>query len=256
MKTRLRRDTHADESLFGPFVFFAVFIAVSGFIIGSMSALFTYSSIGEFNYLSGSAIILGNQTYTYIDGTTPGYNVTWTNVTDRWLYLDTDPKFTFHDDTNDDDVTVGFIRNQTVYAPWGENFVGIYEKWGWWSDEFDRIQYSTIEDMQIPYTNTSVVDFEIHDKAYSFVFITPSDYVNHSYHIAQSNFFAAIAFTPYDEDNIASTSMWTLIGQMLTARLPTVHPAIQYLIAVPMWVGVGFIVFTLVSRMIPFISGG
>lgn len=251
----LRRDNHGDESLFKPFIFFAAFIAFSGIIIGSMGTLFTHAASGSFDYLTGTAIILGNETYTYIDGATPGYNVTIDDTTDQWLYTDTDPVFVFHDDLNNDDVYLAMIRD-FADERWGTDWVGIYESWGWWSDEFDRIQYDTIIDGQVPYTNVSVVDFEIHKKDYVLLVTTPSNYLNHSSYVDANEFFIALAHAPYDPDNIASVSMWTLIGQMLTAQLPSVHPLIQYFILIPMWVGVGFMVFTLVSRMIPFISGG
>jgi hypothetical protein len=255
MKERLRINDHADESLMGPFVFIATFIAVSGFIIGSMGALFAYSAMGNIDYFSGSTFLLGNETYSYIDGSTHGYNVTIADVVDTWSEAYADHEFIFHDDINEDDEHLVMVRALTSSGSMTDE-IEVMEAYGWWSDDRIRISYLTLIDYQIPYTNVSIVDFELRSKSYALMIVTPSDYQNHSAYIDENEFYISIVHAPQDLDNIGSVSMWNLIGQMLTAQLPSVHPMLQYLIAVPMWVGIGFIIFTLVSRMIPFIGGG
>jgi hypothetical protein len=55
---------------------------------------------------------------------------------------------------------------------------------------------------------------------------------------------------------MAESSMWTVLGQMLTAQIPDVHPIINILIAVPFWAAIGFMAIMIVSRFIPLIGGG
>lgn len=258
MMKRFPHDVRGDEKLLGPFVFLGSFIAITAILLGLLSTMFYYSARGDFDYEAGSSFLLAGDEYTWIDSANPGYNVTMDNTTDRWFYHGTDPKFTVHDDVNNADYTMAMIRDQEVYRPWGEDFVGIYETWGWWSDEFDRISYEMVIEKQVPLTNASIIDFEMHrsTRYYSLIIITPSDAANHTDNIWDNEFFIGIAHAPFDAASIADVTMWGLIGMLFSASLPGIHPLLNYLITIPFWIGVAFMVFTIVSRMIPFISGG
>jgi len=60
----------------------------------------------------------------------------------------------------------------------------------------------------------------------------------------------------YDE-NIGYTSMWTILGQIMTASLPNVGYEINLIIGATVYSGIGIIVFTVVTRALPsWISGG
>ena len=242
----------------GPFIFFGTFIALSAIIISTFSTMFYYSAKGDFDYDKSSSFLFNDEEYTWIDSATPGYNVTMANTTDVIDGWNTDPSFTVHDDDNDCDLMLAMARNQWRVSDWGEDFVAIYHTWGWWSEELDRISYQELVDKQEPLTNYSIVDFEMHrsQRYYSLIVITPDTAENHSDYIWANEFFIGIAYAPFDPDNIASVTMWGLIGMLFTASIPGVHPLVNYFIAIPLWIGIAFMTFTIVSRMIPFISGG
>jgi len=52
------------------------------------------------------------------------------------------------------------------------------------------------------------------------------------------------------------TSMWGLVGKILTLDIPDTPKPISYLIGVPIWICIGFIAVTIISRFIPLIPGG
>ena len=57
-------------------------------------------------------------------------------------------------------------------------------------------------------------------------------------------------------ETIASYASWSLITRILFFQMPNVHPLINYMIAIPLWIMILFIIVTIVSRFIPFIGGG
>jgi hypothetical protein len=54
----------------------------------------------------------------------------------------------------------------------------------------------------------------------------------------------------------AKTSMWAMLGQLLTMTLPNVDPTVNFILAVPFWICITFVAVTIISRFIPFIGGG
>lgn len=94
------------------------------------------------------------------------------------------------------------------------------------------------------------------------------DKTNVTLFVSTTNTTGSLASRLYQDDNytigigtrlgeaLGSASMWTVLGQLLTMRLPDTHPVIQLVLAIPFWAGLGFMAITIVSRFIPFISGG
>lgn len=257
---RLQSDARGSERLFGVFVFFGTFIAISAILIANMSTMFAWSEMGSFTYDS-RRIQVGSLEYTMINATygiqtgnlSGFYSATWDDVQSYWNDDDED-NFYYHDDVNDDDLQLAMLRDTSYTGH--VDYIYIFERWGWWSTELSYMTYSQLEDAQVPGHNVSVKEFDSHGKTYSLIIITPSDYLNHTYYLEQNIFWIGISYDPYDPDNMATTSLWGILGQMLTASLPGVHPAIQYFLLIPIWTGISFLFFTLISRVIPFISGG
>jgi len=59
----------------------------------------------------------------------------------------------------------------------------------------------------------------------------------------------------FDQVN-TSINAWNLIGQLLTFKMPNVHPLINALIAIPIWVAIAWLVTIFILKFIPFVGGG
>lgn len=260
MMKHLKDDEEADEQLFKVFVFFGTFIGCSAILIASMSAMFAWASGGHFDpdstdiQIGGYEFSMINATYGITSGNLTGfYPVTESDYQPIFMKDDEDNLY-FHDTVNNDDLQLAPLMDMPL-ADWS-NTIEIFERWGWWSTEDANVPFDDIKNNQIAGTNASAVSFSIHGKTYDLVVITASDSFNHSDLIDERTYWVGISYDAYDPDNMASTSLWGVLGQILTAQLPNVHPMIQYFILIPFWAGISFMVFTLISRMIPFISGG
>lgn len=53
---------------------------------------------------------------------------------------------------------------------------------------------------------------------------------------------------------LQTTSVWTIMGQILGMKLPGCHWVVDLLIAIPFWASIGFIAVTLILRAIPFVG--
>jgi hypothetical protein len=52
-----------------------------------------------------------------------------------------------------------------------------------------------------------------------------------------------------------SFSAWDLIGMILFFQMPDVHPIINIIIAIPLWISIAYLTFALILKVIPFVSG-
>ena len=57
----------------------------------------------------------------------------------------------------------------------------------------------------------------------------------------------------YDQVN-TSVNAWNLIGQILFFKMPNVHPVINALIAIPVWVAITWLVIVIILKFIPFVG--
>ena len=57
-------------------------------------------------------------------------------------------------------------------------------------------------------------------------------------------------------DKINTTfNAWNLIGAILFFQMPDVHPAINALIAIPLWILIAYLIYVLILKAIPFVGG-
>lgn len=57
-------------------------------------------------------------------------------------------------------------------------------------------------------------------------------------------------------ESISTTiSAWNLIGMLLFFQMPNIHPIINGLIAIPIWVCIGYLIYVLILKAIPFVGG-
>lgn len=57
----------------------------------------------------------------------------------------------------------------------------------------------------------------------------------------------------FDKVN-TSINAWSLIGNMLFFQAPDIHPAINAIIAIPIWVAVAYLIYILILKAIPFVG--
>jgi len=55
----------------------------------------------------------------------------------------------------------------------------------------------------------------------------------------------------FDEVN-TTFNAWNLISMILFFQMPDVHPLINGIIAIPIWITIAYLVFTLITKLIPF----
>ena len=55
--------------------------------------------------------------------------------------------------------------------------------------------------------------------------------------------------------NPSTVSAWNILAQLLFFQMPDVHPAVNALIAIPLWAAIGILVYRLVLMAIPFLGG-
>ena len=262
----LRRDTTATEQLMGPLVLMASFILITVMVIASMAA-FLQTASGQWDEIRGTQII-GTTEYT-LRNPVGGWDITSDNVTDRWDHeADENAYFYETEPGEDEQIVVGIIRDNayfdSTYA-WErvgyesmmyEDFIMVYTEFGVWSMDDWPISYETIIDNQVMNSNVSVTEFGLHYDT-TFALIITVDAAGELFRagVWNSDFNIKIGLPDFEAD-IAEASMWTILTQVMTASLPEVGDEVNLIIGATMYAGICMIVFTVISRMIPFISGG
>lgn len=259
-KRELRTNDEADERLITIFVFFATFLAGTSLIIVSMSGMLTWAESGNFEYSSVRQQI-GNETYSLIQAD-DGNATDWYSVTDDdyvgRMIKDSENNFYFTNTVTSDELQVrpvedeGWIETPAAQA----DAIVIFERWGWWTTEWSYVKFEVIKTNQLVDSNFSVTPFVSHGNKYDLIIQTPGSAETFNSYLDDHTYWMAISYDPLDPDNLATTSLWGIIGQILTAQIPDVHWAIQMFITIPVWAAISFMVFTVISRVIPFIGGG
>lgn len=272
-----RYDEHGDESLHGSFIIVSTFIGLGIVLIGLTSSI-QYYGISRSDYLQGWETIGGLEYSKWLP--TYGYNVT-PNDTQidndainhpfhlaEYHYNDPDYYYAFNVPYGSGHaVRVFVIRNNSGFDP-GSN------KW-WERDEDFFLLTRLTNDWPYPNTRVATVPFNdliehageggaVSDYNYSMAAVMLGKlnctlFVNSASNLserlyANDNYTLRIG-TEFGTQ-LGRASMWTVLGQLLTMRLPQVHWAVQAVLAIPIWAGIGFMAVTIISRFIPFIGGG
>ena len=67
---------------------------------------------------------------------------------------------------------------------------------------------------------------------------------------------ALTIFFGVEFDQLQTTyNVWNLVAMILFFQMPNVHPAINALIAIPIWILVAYLVYVLILKAIPFVGG-
>ena len=257
----LGQDKRATEQLMGPFVLLASFILITIMVISSMAAFFQVSG-GQWEEVKGTRMI-GETEYT-LRNPVEGWNITDANVVDRWDH-EADENVAFYEDEEgeDDQIICAFIRDNVRFEyEYGddeslyEDYIMVYTEFGWWDHDEWPISYETIVSNKVLNSNVSVIDFGIrHNSTFALIITVDAPEELFAINIWENNFNIKLGIPDYDLD-IAYTSMWTVLGQVMTASLPEVGYEVNLIIGATVYAGLGMIIFTAISRMIPFVAGG
>ena len=263
----LGQDRSASEQLMGPFVLLASFILITIMVIASMAAFFQVSG-GQWEEVSGIQMI-GETEYT-LRNPIEGWNITSDNVVDRWDH-EADENVAFYEDEEgeDDEIVCGFIRDNALFGrpEWYigvvpedeqlyEDYIMVYTEFGIYDHDEWAISYEMIQNNKVMNSNVSVVDFGIrHNTTFALIVTVDAPEELFGAGLWNNNYNVKIGIPDYDPD-IAYTSMWTVLGQVMTASLPEVGYEVNLIIGATVYAGLGMIIFTVISRMIPFVAGG
>jgi len=58
------------------------------------------------------------------------------------------------------------------------------------------------------------------------------------------------------EVQASTMNAWNIIGMLVFFQMPEIHPVLNALIAIPLWICIGYLIYVLVIKLIPFIGGG
>jgi len=268
------------EQMTKPFIIILTFIATSAMLITITSEVTSWNYNPKSDELLEGWETIGGFDYNFWlndDDLTTGYDVDPADdavndlqdsllETDLWLkteYDEGDDYYKFEPPYgNSPEIRVWIIRNNTCYRDgstlwWrlAEDFFLLTRHTQQWPINnvrravipFDDVFRSDLSD------NRTYVSVKLGQLSNVTLFLNASSDLAEA---IQYNFNYTVRIgTPFGTQ-IATASMWTALGQLLTLRLPNCHPALNALMAIPLWAGIGFLAVTIVSRFIPFVGGG
>jgi len=260
---RLRSDTGGVDELIGVFVFVAVFIVITALLISLMQAsIVAGRDAGSFNIYEGTEIIAGRE-YGMMDPD-GGYNFTEADSLESWDHDAAESVFfddtTLTDDTIEVQLVMGHeiptVRLYEVQEDLYEDFLMFYTEWGWWSNDEVAVSFPRIISSQVAGTNMSLVSIWLHNNNYTLFVMTPGSPEFHKLFVDMGAFNVRLGLLLDDDfESLKKSSMWTILGQLMTASIPDVHPVVNYFISVPFWASVGFLAVMVVRAFIPFLGG-
>ena len=254
----------ADE-LFPKLLLVATFLGVATILLWAVTPIVQTGTMMNDPSMDWSEIgIFG---YAYYDP--HPFEVSNATVKDRALYPDPGPSETFTSDVpHRHDIKAYVVRDNFYYT------VSLGNDFTWWSQYRDCFVFimdlESIVLQQVHKTKWAVIPFEtVQERA---DYIDNSSQVDFSLNADYSLFVSTGPGMPLltglwgNEFNMsigwslnlsasASASPWGLVGQILTFSIPNVSPLINMLIAIPIYLTMGFLVVAIISRFLPTTSG-
>lgn len=262
---RLTKDEDGDETLLPLFVMAAAMLICIIVLSTSIASAIARNTPTAYWEQSEGWELIGGVDYNVLEPTS-GYLVSSANHTTN-PYTDAAGKtfdFVFSDW---DTFAVRLVRNCSIISKYPEDdkyddFVYIHcrDKSGWFAgNRYVAIDFHTITTRFLS-NNVSYAYFNIFKSNFTIIFETPTNSTNPADHINSVWFgnyrFYVAANSEIGDASRMSSSMWTILGQILTLQLPDVNRIVNLLLAVPIWAALGFFLFTVLSRIVPFIGGG
>ena len=275
-KLRLRTDdTEALTALIPILVFIAAFMIITTVVIASMQASFADAQAGNWEYSAGQGLY-GDIAYN-LWNPAAGFDIEDMTILDRYDSVNGDEEtaarevFYLADPDEADRYMVNVVNDNEMWSFGWVNLLGftderrlyddyimVAQEYGWFSIAYKAIGYEQIKSAhQAKDGNVSLVPFRIHDVDLTLIVTTPGNATGPMFDtLININMFNIKIGQPASSDfeDISHSSVWNILGQMLTMSLPESNTFIDLLIAVPMWTGLGFAFFIVVRSLVPLLG--
>lgn len=187
------------------------------------------------------------------------FEVTDANVLDRYNYKIESEVFT-SPVPHKHDIQVWIIRDNEFYGDndfWANRYQDciLFEMvYGMFNtkDKYAAISYGMIASKFDEKTNYSTVSFSLNSDLDLFVSTGPGYSFPTSLYANQFNMSIGWMWNLTDAVN---PSPWALVGQILTFSIPDVGAIINWIIGIPIYMTLGFLILAVVSRFFPTVPG-
>lgn len=150
-----------------------------------------------------------------------------------------------------------------VYYVWYTNPIDTFyfeHRWGgWWIfSNRDSLSPSFVSEDEIidafdPTDNSSRFAFSCKHNDFEIVFYyNQTLYDNISQAVSVDALFAYVGVGV--EKVASSVSAWSVVSSILFFNAPNIHPALNAVIAIPLWAIIGIVVYTLFLKLLPFVG--
>ena len=254
------------ESVMPPFVLIVTFIILLGFMINGLMRMAASGEMGDID-LSDKTQPFGLYNFTFIEPT-EGLVVDDDTVIDYVPYPTHEDPLIFTDEDADPDELkyVHVIRDNVNYDPESTDMWEMYsdfiavrrdphnlftfgEQW-----ENAAIPFSAFANNYDNVTNVSTVQFQLGDSQDS-LFINTTDSTPEGFLTALwgNDFSVSYGWSLF---RLEEVDFWSAIAIVLYDELPGVTPVVNWIFHGFVWASVTFVVFTMATRMTPFLGGG
>jgi hypothetical protein len=265
-KKNIADDLGGVETLLPLFVMAATMLTTIIIISGGIGAMLVRNQPTAYWDQPQSWALIGDVEYAATDPTA-GYNVTLYNHTQNPYTDNASRKFEF---TYSDweYLTVRLVRDCDTTKPFTasdedakyNDFVYIHAKAdsGWFAgNRYLAMDYHGLTTRFVQ-QNISYAYFSMFKTNFTILISTATNNTNPADHINAvwaGNYNIKIAYnTEISDEARMSSSMWTILGQILTLQLPNINPVVNLLLAVPVWAAFGFMIFAIFRSVVPFLG--
>lgn len=276
------------DSLMKPFVLLITFIGVTILVLGSMSNLQHSNLVSGLDNVDTGMEAIAGFNYTMLNPIT-GADITWADTTTSLSNVYNQVDFgakggTTHKifykqgevSTSRNVIWAYFVRNNS-WDPWITSnipesikrnldtdsmivFAQKYALHGWFDIKtgvvwrFAVAPYPVINERF--QGNLSTVSFMFGSENYT-AFIIIGDSGNSTTELFGDNTFTLGIGQLWGDglENIGRTSMWKLVGQLLTCSLPNTNFYANLIMTIAIWAVIAYVAIAMISRFIPTISG-
>lgn len=246
-------DDLGGEQVFRPFVLILTFVILGGLVLAGFSQMF-FSSANSGGGIDDPENILGLWDYEMYTPIT-GYNITNSSILNYWpegergnLSFDSGDKWVY------------IVRNNKDYDPESKHLWEKYKDFIGVKRKADDLQGGKVYRYVVPLerfqaefdadNNQSRIGFALSGSNYT-IFIKCMD--NNTNRIWWNNYTLFLGRSYFQSGHV---NFLQAIKMIMTGDIPNFNPQLSILIAVIVDVTIIFVAYTMVSRIIPFISGG
>jgi len=260
---KLKSDS-SGESVMRPFVLIFALIVIFALTVAGIGRMAYSAELQdrEMSYI-GEEFPLDLWNYSLIEPDV-GIDIDPERVINQICHPTENDPYIFIDNTTDDKKYIHIIRNNSDYEAGSSEIWKMYkdfiairretDKWvvgPKWNDGI--VPYTTIANNYDNVTNVSMVDFRLSGRSDT-LFINTTNTSDEGFLIGLwgNNYTLYYGWNNWRLDDI---NFWDAISLVMFDSLPGVHPIVDFLIKALIYGTIVFVIFTMVTRTIPFIGG-